>query len=121
MSAVTNTQAHGISDPTCRRRPSTLAGPEGPTARPRRIHIHKSLARTVDWELYDRKAEREARRYSDEEVLVSLSTRDALALHGTLTSPLLSPASSTASDSSSSSSSRSSTSTTATTPGLSKA
>ncbi|KAK8074678.1 hypothetical protein PG997_009341 [Apiospora hydei] len=119
MSPMDNTQTSGISEPTSRRRPSTLAGPEGPIARPRRIHIHKSLARTVDWELYDRRAEREARRYTDEEVLVSLSTRNALALHGTLTSPLLSPASSTASDSSSSS--RSSTSTTATTPSFSQA
>lgn len=119
MSAMKNNQALSFADATSRRRPSTLAGPEGPLARPRRIHIHQSLARTVDWQLYDRKAEREARRYTDEEVLVSLNTNDSLALHGAVASPLLSPASSTTSDSSSSS--RSSTSTTATTPGLSKA
>ncbi|KAK7984837.1 hypothetical protein PG996_005927 [Apiospora saccharicola] len=118
-SMMKNGQAPSISDATSRRRPSTLAEPEGPVSRPRRIHIHKSLARTVDWELYDRKAEREARRYTDEEVPVSLSTRNALVLHGTLASPLLSPASSTASDDSSSS--RASTFTAATTPGLSKA
>ncbi|KAK8064742.1 hypothetical protein PG994_007380 [Apiospora phragmitis] len=113
-----NTQTSSISEPTTRGRPSTLAGPEGPVSRPRRIHIHKSLARTVDWEIYDRRAEREARRYTDEEILVSLSARNALALHGAL-SLLLSPASSTASDSSTSS--RSSTSTTTTMPSLSKA
>ncbi|KAK7983715.1 hypothetical protein PG989_011117 [Apiospora arundinis] len=117
MSAPMRTQTREVSEPTTRHRPS--ADSEGPS-RPRRIHIHKSLAKTVDWELYERRAEREARRFSDEEILVSLTTRNALALHGTLSSPLLSPASSTASDSPSSSS-RSSTSTTATTPSLSKA
>jgi len=118
MSATMRTQAREVSEPTTRHRPSA-AGSEGPS-HPRRVHIHGSLAKTVDWERYDRRADREARRFSDEEILVSLSTRNALALHGSLTSPLLSPASSTASDAPSASS-RSSTSTTATSPSLSKA